>query len=84
VSCERLDNEEHGTRYIQVVCMTVVASSSVASTKFLRAKYMAFREQQYFVWDTPCQTTKWQDMLENCRAKAPLPPWLPLWWQAKN
>ena len=51
---------------MQVVCMTVVTSSNVASPKFSGAKHF------WFVQGTACQSTKWQDILEIW--KGPWPP----------
>jgi len=36
--------------------------------------HLTLTEQQYFVWDTSSQSTKWQDILEIQGAWLPWPP----------
>jgi len=58
---------------------------SVASPNFSGANTLTLSEQQYFVRDTTCLSTKCQDMLEIVLGE--WPPWplcLRQWLQEKN
>jgi len=64
-----------GTRKMQVVCVKVVTSSSVANPKFLGTpNTLNLSEKQYFLPDIACQSKKWQDMLAVWGYMAPLTP----------
>jgi len=75
---------------MQAVCMKVVTGSNAVTPKiFGEPNTLTLSEQQHFVRDTPCQSTKWQDMLEIWWGMAPLAPlaW-PMFtrkeWKRKN
>ena len=59
----------------------LVCDSGVASPKFFGGpKCLILDEQQYFVWDTASQSTKWLHMLTIWEAWALGPPSLHLWF----
>jgi len=73
-----------GAREMLAICMKVVTSSSVASPKVWgRPNSLTLSEKRYFVRDTACRSTKWQDVLRIWGAW-PLYPWPCLWLQEKN
>jgi len=64
--------KNYKNRYLEV--------SGVASPRFFGGTNMlTSSEQQYFVWDTACQSTKRQDMQKKFGGYGPLAPlWLRL------
>jgi len=58
------------------VGLTRVTTGGLLRSRVARPKCLILVEQQYFVWDTASQNTKWTDML---KVWGGMPPWASIW-----